>query len=727
MKKFLRVFLTISLCVLLLISVALLIVFITPPKIEFSPKNLINPSDFTSFYDDNNSLMITLNSANKKVENEEYNDLIKRAFISIEDKNFYRHNGLDYKRMLKATLVNLKNFSFKQGASTISQQLIKNTHLSNEKTLSRKINEIKLTRILEKNYSKDEILTMYLNTIYFGENLFGITSAAQNYFGKRPNDLSLSEVATLSGLIASPKEFSPRKNPKASEKRRNTVLNKMYEQGYVTKDEFDLATSYPVKTVNALTDEMYPYLNACIEEIIDKTNLSPYALKNCNVLTYYNVALQKEISSYKTEYDYQAIMINNETCGVSAYYSTVGEIEREIASCGKPLYVYAPAIEENYIGEYTIIKDAPVNYNGYAPKNYCNKYYGNVSIKDAVAKSLNIPAVKVLDSIGIKKAKRYATKLGIKISNDGLSVALGNLGNGIKLKDLASAYTTFANFGNYKKPRFIKKITNRDGKTLYTEDKSTENVFKESTASIITDLLTNTAKKGTAKKLSYLPFQVACKTGTNGSDNGNYDCYSIGYTTKVTAGVWIGKEDYSPLPLTETGSGTATCLLGKYLEFVNEQVEQPDFTLLGIKQALIDKISYENDGAVLIADENTPRRYTLTILVKDESEITEKSYRFSSPSNCDINAEFTDNKVSFTANLPNYVEYELYRSGKNKDELIYSGRENYVDELNESGTFDYYAVYVIHGIETIRTERIKIIGVKFDSVKSEIPKEWWRN
>lgn len=727
MKKFLRVFLTISLSILLLLSVAILVIFITPPKIEFSSKNLINPSDFTSFYDDNNSLMITLNGANKKVENEEYNDLIKHAFISIEDKNFYKHNGLDYKRMLKAGLVNLKSFSFKQGASTISQQLIKNTHLSNEKTLSRKINEIKLTRILEKNYSKDEILTMYLNTIYFGENTFGLSSAAYNYFGKRPNDLSLQEVATLAGVIASPREFSPRKNPAVSEKRRNLVIQKMYEQGYVSKKELDLAISTPIKTVNGLSSEMSPYLNACLDEIAEKTDLSPYTLKHCNVLTYYNSLLQKEISSFETEYDYQTIMIDNETCGITAYYSTVGEIEREIASCGKPLYVYAPAIEENYIGEYTKIEDEPVNYNGYCPKNYDNKYHGAVSVKEAVSKSLNIPAVKVLDAIGTKKAKRYAKKLGINISNDGLSIALGNVGNGVKLKDLASAYTTFANFGIYKSPRFIKKITTRDGKTVYNEDKSANKVFSQSTSSIITDLLTYTSKKGTSKKLSYLPFQVACKTGTSGTEQGNYDCYSIGYTSKVTAGVWIGNGDYSPMPICVTGSGVPTYLLGKHLEFVNNQAEQPDFRLLGIMQVAIDKISYETDGAVLIADENTPSRYTLTVNVKDETELTEKSARFSSSSNCSITGEFSDNKVTFMPNLPNYVDYELYRSGKIKEELIYCGRENYEDELTESGTYDYYAVYVIHGIKTIRTEREKIIGVKFDLEKSVIPKEWWRN
>lgn len=727
MKKFLRVFFTISLSILLLLSVAFLVVFITPPKIEFSSKNLINPSDFTSFYDDNNSLMITLNEANKKVEKEEYNDLIKHAFISIEDKNFYKHNGLDYKRMLKAALVNLKNFSFKQGASTISQQLIKNTHLSNEKTLSRKINEIKLTRILEKNYSKDEIITMYLNTIYFGENTFGLSSAAYNYFGKSPNDLSLQEVATLAGIIASPREFSPRKHPNVSEKRRNLVIQKMYEQGYVSKKELDLAINTHIQTVNDLPSEMSPYLNACLDEIAEKTDLSPYNLKHCNVLTYYNSSLQKEISSHETEYDYQAIMIDNETCGITAYYSTVGEIKREIASCGKPLYVYAPAIEENYIGEYTKIKDEPVNYNGYSPKNYDNKYHGIVSVKEAVSKSLNIPAVKILDIIGTKKAKQYAKMLGIDISNDGLSIALGNLGNGVKLKDLTCAYTTFANFGIHKSPRFIKKITTRDGKTVYSEDKSANKVFSQSTSSIITNLLTYTSKKGTAKKLSYLPFQVACKTGTSGTENGNYDCYSVGYTSKVTAGVWIGNENYSPMPLGVTGSGTPTYLLGKHLEFVNNHIAQPDFKLLGIKQVAIDKISYETDGAVLIADENAPSRYTLTINVKDETELNEKSDRFSTSSNCSISAEFSDCKVVFTVNLPNYVDYELYRSGKIKDERIYCGRENYADELTESGTYDYYAVYVIHGIKIVRTEREKIIGIKFDLKKSEIPKEWWRN
>ncbi len=732
MKKFLRFFLVALSTFILIFSIAVLIIFLTPPKIEFNSKLLITSGNFISFYDKRNSLVLSVSENNRQSGKSEFQATLKNAFISVEDKNFYMHKGLDYKRMIKAALVNVKNMSFKQGGSTISQQLIKNTHLSNEKTLSRKITEIKLTRILEKKFSKDEIITAYLNTIYFGENTFGIIDAAKHYFGKEVEELSLSETAVLAGIISAPSLYNPNADLAAATKRRNLVINKMYEQGYITSKERIDALNEKIETIKPENDYIASYINSCFNEIYEKTNLSPYSLNQCKVWTYYNDALQKTISSYESTSGYQAIILDNSTCGVCAYYTNVGEIEREIASCGKPLYVYAPAIEENIITEYTKINDSPIDFNGYSPKNYGNKYNGYVSAKEALSKSLNVPAVKILDALGIKKAKDYAKKLNIDITNDGLSIALGNTAKGITLKNLASAYTTFANFGYYKTPRFIRQISDRTGKIIYKEEENGKQVYSPSTASVITDMLLETVKSGTAKKLSYLPFEVACKTGTNGDEKGNFDCYSVGYSVNNTVACWIGNKDYSRLSLSETGAGTPTFLLGNFFEEINKGNPQANFVYKDLHEVTIDKLSYENSGELLIADENTPDRYALKIYLKNDYPKLSRSTRFTTSEVCDVQADFGANEVNFTLNLPNYVSYKLYRVKDKNSILIYEGQDGFVDKLTTKGIYDYYAIFVIEGKNLVETKPIKVVSVNFRATSAPNndddvtpPDTWW--
>lgn len=729
MRKFFRVLAIIFLSTVSVIFITFAIVFLTPSKIELDPKKLIITSDFINFYDDDNSLVSACNGKTFTNGSVEFSNQIKNAFIAVEDKNFYKHNGLDYKRMVKALFVNLKSFSFKQGASTISQQLIKNTHLTNEKTIDRKITEMKLVKKLEKRYDKDSIITMYLNTIYFGENCFGLNSAAKHYFGVYANELSLAETATLAGIISAPSRLNPNADYDACLKKRNYVIEKMYEQNYITEEEKGVALKEKLVVTEADSDPSVPYLNACLNEL-DRLNLSPYTLKNCKLLTYYNGEVQKEISTYNADSDYQAVVLDNKSAGVCAYYSSCGEICREIASCGKPLYVYAPALEENFLTEYTKITDEPVDYGGYQPKNYGDKYYGNVTVKESLIKSLNVPAVKVLDGIGINKAKSYAKKLNIEIENDGLSVALGNIGKGIKLKDLAGAYTTFANLGIYKKPHFIKQILDTKGNVIYKNDMKEVNVFSEATASCITDALTECAKSGTAKKLSHLKFSVAAKTGTNGTEKGNYDCYSVGYTTDKTVAVWLGNKDNSPLKLTETGSNTPTYLLGQYLEFLYKGGYPKDFSFEGLEEVFVDKISYDEDGEILLADKNCPEKYKLKLKLKKDNLPTCVSERFSKFNNTDITTTVIDDTVKFEFSLPEYLSVDIYKISDGKKELIYSGFSGFEDKLKDEGIYEYYAIFHINGVKRTDSEPVNLKRVKYAKENAggnpaDIPNDWW--
>lgn len=723
MKNFFKVTLVVFLLFICAPSVVLGVIFLTPPKIEFDEKKLIKASNFTNFYDGQNRLV---SSSTAPVFNDEktFSDTVKKAFISIEDKNFYFHKGLDYKRILKAAFVNLTSLSFKEGASTISQQLIKNTHLTNEKTLSRKITEIKLTKILEKKLPKEEIITAYLNTIYFGENYFGIYDAAKGYFGKTPNELSLSEVATLAGIISAPSKLNPRKNLQAALKKRNLTLNAMQKEGYITEEQKDSAKTEPLILVTPEKDFSSPYFKSVLDEA-ENLGVSPYLLKDCKIYTYYDEELQKNLTDYQITSDYQAIVLDNKTLGVTAYYSTCGEIEREIASLIKPILIYAPAIEEDYITEYTKVLDEPIDFNGYAPKNYANKYYGEVTIKEAVSKSLNSVAVKTLDAIGVKTLNKYAKKLNIEVENDGLSLALGNLGKGVKLKDLAAAYTMLANYGQYKKPRFIRKIETSKNEIIYEEDNFAKKVFSPSTASLITDALKDCARTGTAKKLSYLPFSVAAKTGTGGDSSGNnVDCYSAAYTTNNTVCVWLGNADFTPLN-NETGGNTPTYLAAKFLEFIHKDDAPCDFSTKGLKKAYIDKISYDENGEMLLADDNAPSKYLLEIYLKENTNLP-KSRRFSDFKGYEITVETGNNEVKFKIDLPEYASAEIYEVSNGKTSLIYSGNKDFSYSPAKNGIYEYYAVYLINGKTVIKSDRLKLKSVKYEQ-NYEIPKDWWRD
>lgn len=728
MKKFLRIFLAITISFIGLFCLTVAIVFLTPPEIEFDAKKLIITGDFANFYDERNNLISISDGKNFVDDNTAISDQIKKAFISIEDKNFYSHKGIDYKRIIKASLVNLKNLSFKQGASTISQQLIKNTHLSNEKTIQRKITEIKLTKILEKNFSKDEIITAYLNTIYFGENRFGIYNASKKYFNKTPSALTLSETALLAGIISAPSRLNPCVNLEGALKKRNQVLNAMYKQNFITFEELQSALNEKIIISKEQLDYSTPYLKATIKEA-EELSLSPYLLKDCKIYTYYDDNLQHKLSEYDFSSDYQAIILNNENVGISAYFSTCGEIEREIASLSKPLFVYAPAIEENYVNEYTKIVDEKTNFNGYSPKNYGNKYYGEVTVKEALSKSLNIPAVKILDSIGIKTAKKYAKKFNLEIKNDGLSVALGNFGNGVKIKDLASYYSTFANYGEYKKAGFIKKIVNPKGKVIYKNPNVFTTVYSTSTASTITDILKECAKSGTAKKLSYLSFDVAVKTGTNGDENGNIDCYSTAYTVNHTVAVWLGNKDNSYLA--ETGGNTPTKLVGEFLVHLYSKNLPPKFEMRGLKKVFIDKISYDNDGEILLSDDNSPEKYKKEVYLKDDAY--PKSSRFTA-TNYEVIVDFSENILTFNLDLPDYLTAEIYEEFQGKQQLIYTGKETFNRELLKEGVYDYYVIFTLHGVKDIKTPAFKLKTIKYSKNflnnyddSDKIPKDWWKD
>ncbi|MDE6067589.1 MAG: transglycosylase domain-containing protein, partial [Treponemataceae bacterium] len=446
------------------------------------------------------------------------------AFIASEDRKFYSHNGLNYGRMVKALFKNISSGSFKEGASTISQQLIKNTHLSSDKTIRRKLNEIKLTKKLEKRYSKDEILEMYLNTIYFGHNCYGLQSASQFYFNKKAEDLDLPESATIVGLLASPNNYSPFKNPEKSLKRRNLVLKSMLDCGYISENEYREAVNTQLNAKQQNTQEKYgSYISAVFDEL-EEIDFDHYLLTDgCVIKTYLNTDTQSLIENMSYPCDNAVIITDNYSGGVKAYKTTVNGAKRQPGSTAKPIFVYGPAIEEKYLSPFTKILDEKVNFNGYDPENYDKKYHGYVTVTDSIKNSYNIPAVKTLNALTVDTSEKYLRAMDIKLDDDekNLSLALGGMKYGLSIKELADRYSVFPRSGNFIPSRFIKEIISKDGKVLYKNEPFKSRVFSEGTCSLMNEILIETSKSGTAKKLRDFNFDVATKTGTCGNQNGN--------------------------------------------------------------------------------------------------------------------------------------------------------------------------------------------------------------
>lgn len=603
------------------------------------------------------------------------------SFISIEDKDFYKHNGLNYKRMVGAMAKNITSLSFKEGASTISQQLIKNTHLTNEKTMSRKINEIKLTKKLEKAFTKDQILEYYLNIIYFGDNCYGIQNASQHYFSHSASKLTLDESAMLAGIIKSPNKYHPVKNYDKCLKRRNLVLSELKNDGLISNEEYIKAKNTKTEvSSNPINTNMSAYSNAVINEACNilKMPEKQIAIGEYKIFTYQNKQKQSAMDvayNLNSSCDIALISINAKTGGIEAY-SEKGtmpliNVKRQPASAIKPTLVYAPAINENIISPSTEILDDDVSINGYSPKNIGDKKYGYVSATEALSKSLNIPAVKVLSYVGIDKAIAYMERQNIQFdkNDNNLALALGGMTYGMTLKDLTNTYQTLANGGNYIQAKFISHIIDKNGKVIYKNSQKQTNIYRDDTAFLTTCMLKETAKKGTAKRMSDLPFEIASKTGTSSLSKNNLDAYNISYTTEDVVGCWMGKLDNSKIDV--VGGGEPTVYVKNYLSEIYKECSPQNFNIpSSVVLKEIDSVLLQEEHKVYLADDYLPDRYK------------QKAYfsRFNTPKQKELtNLTITAPKIEAKAKngvanitfIANPKEtYELYLIINNRYELI---------------------------------------------------------
>ncbi|MBR7186638.1 MAG: penicillin-binding protein [Clostridia bacterium] len=694
-------------------------------SVTLDPAKLALETSSVTFYDGANR-EIERTAREEDVPFSEFPEYLPNAFVAVEDKRFFSHGGFDTKRIAMAAFKNITSFSFREGASTISQQLIKNTHLTSEKTVNRKLKEFKLTRILEENYSKEEILELYLNSIYFGHSAFGIGDAAHFYFAKRAKELTPAESALLAALVKSPNRYSPFKSPDSCLARRNFVLSLMQEQGFLEEGEYEAAVKEP------LPQEAHPlgrgnyFLALALDELAD---LFPDAkageLGNLQVFTAYDPLLQAELEKIEAESDVIALVRDNKRNALKALHTTAGLLRRLPASTIKPLLVYGPAIEENLLSPATPILDEKTDFAGYSPDDAGGASGRYVSAREALSRSVNIPAVKVLNSLGIERGARYLARMHLPVGQEdySLALALGGMKEGFTLKELADGYSTFANGGNFTPSSIILRIEDGTGRTLYKREEAAERVFSEDTSFLITDMLKSAATEGTARKLKSLPFSVAAKTGTHEGALGNLDAYTIAYTKEDTVGVWMGNADNSPL--SATGGGLPANAVKSILEYIYREGAPEEFSQpTGAVKVAFDREEYETNHNVLLADALAPPITTLSEYFRAENVPVKQSTKFSQPTiqKPQLNVDFGG--VNIVLCEAEYYDYIVKRENRGTVATIYSGAfrkqiSDYSVVPGESYTYTVIPVYKGREGDAVELPRVKI------PKNAPLPDAWW--
>lgn len=651
---------------------------------------------------------------------------VGQAFVAVEDKRFYEHHGIDTKRVFAALWHNLTSFSFKEGASTISQQLIKNTHLTSEKTIERKLKEFKLARTLEKHYSKEEILTLYLNSIYFGHSAFGIENAAQFYFGKHAAQLDVAESAMLAAIVRSPNRYSPFRDAESCLNRRNLVLSLMKAQGYLDEETYRSATQKPLPEEPAKEHLQNAYLARVWDELAE---LFPDAKSGdwgaLEVYTYYDPELQSELDETDCDSDYCALIRDNRKGALIALSSTAGTPARSPASTIKPLLVYAPALEENLICPATPVLDTRTDFGGYAPDDYNGASGKYMSVRYALAHSVNIPAVRILNELGVARGTDYLAGMDLDVPDEdkSLALALGGMSTGFRLPELADGYATLACGGSFTPSATIERVTDGKNRTLYQREVRHRKVFSEDVCWLTNDMLMTAAQEGTAKRLKSLPFPICAKTGTAGTDSGNTDAYCISYTTDHVVAVWFGNADHSPIEATGGGLPANEALRINRALYKNTS-PAPFPACDEIVRLHYDKEAYEADHAVLLGDPAAPPCTDPEEYFRKCSQPLQVSTRYSLPSIKTPEISLQNGTVKIVLCQTEYYDYEIIRENRGQKATIYSGKYRNTICDNSVRAGETYVYTVLPKYKEHTGNPVVLPSVTLPA-KSKLPDDWW--
>lgn len=670
------------------------------------------------------------------------------AFISAEDARFFEHEGVDVIRIAGAVVADIKAGSYVQGASTISQQLIKLSHLTSEKTISRKAEEAALAYEMERQYSKEDILEMYLNYVYFGGGYYGIEAAAEGYFGVHASDLTLDQSAMLAGILKSPSGYAPHINYAASINRRNNILRLMRDYGYITDDEKKQASAgrptilhdkneeYSGYYTDAVTKSAAALMGITVDELI-RGGYSIYSAMDGDI-QHYCEEMFKNGELFPAEDSEAAIVVLEPSTGMvvamvggrsytgGISFNRATDIRRQPGSVIKPVIAYAPAFEYLNYTAADMILDEETTFADYTPSNYGNKYYGWVTVREAVTKSLNVPAVKTLSEVGVERAKDFAKRCGIEFDDkdDSLTLALGGFTYGVSPLQIAGAYSCFASGGIYNTPTLIKKITDRNGLTVYEYRQDSRRVMSEANAYILTSMLKSVVTEGTGHRLNTLDIPIAGKTGTVGLANGNRDAWMAGYTPEYTAVVWQGYDSdrLGLLPSSATGGTYPALMLYELFNHIYPDGRSGDFEKPeSVKQYSIDAKTLKKQHKAVLANAMTPQSSRVTEYFTEETAPEDVSGYWAVPGSAqNLLAVREEGGVMVSFDCPDdFGMYTLWRSEAGKAEkplMTWNGREGhieYIDAAVKPGKGYRYRVTVKHEELLIGDEPVEGLTTRY--------------
>jgi penicillin-binding protein 1A len=484
---------------------------------------------------------------------------LPKAFIAIEDRRFYSHYGIDPIGIARAVVANVMHRGVSQGGSTLTQQLAKNLFLTQERTMARKLQEVELALWLERKHSKNEILELYLNRVYFGSGAYGVEAASQRYFGKSAKNVTVAEAAMLAGLVKSPSRLAPNRNPEGAEARAQIVLGAMAEANFITEAQAKASIghpSYKVKpvgagTVNYVADWIGEVLDDLVgqidQSIVVETTIDP-KLQSVAEAAIIDELAAKSVRFNVTQGALVAMtpdgavraMVGGRNYAESQFNRAI-TAKRQPGSAFKP-FVYLTAVEAGLTPE-TIRLDAPLDIKGWRPENYTHEYFGSVTLTQALAMSLNTVAVRLGVEVGPKNVVRTAHRLGISSKlESNASIALGT--SEVSLNELVGAYAPFANGGLGISPHVVTKIRTSEGKLLYMRQPDRlGQVIEPRHVAMMNTMMRETLLSGTARKAEIPGWIAAGKTGTSQDFR---DAWFIGYTANLVTGVWLGNDDNSP-------------------------------------------------------------------------------------------------------------------------------------------------------------------------------------
>ena len=611
-----------SICLVLFFIVLMLFARELKDVPDITQANLQDPLS-SEIYDKNLNLIATVGAEKREyVSLEDIPKNITDAVLSTEDTRFYSHLGIDPIRLIKAVLVNIRSNSAQQGASTITQQVVKNSLLTSDKSLQRKIQEAYLSLKLENKYSKKDILEMYMNKIYYSDGQYGVKTAAKYFYNKELDQLTLPQVALLTGMPQQPILYNPYDYPEQAKERRDTVLYALLSNGKISEDEYNNAVNTPImEGIVSKTNEeranqhtynpkFAAYIDQITKELKENKNFEnvkdPLSM-GLKVYTNLNPELQMYVQDMLDNQSYPmsphasqaAISVLDTKTGLveaigggknykAGGYNFAVDARVQPGSSIKPLIDYAPGIEYYGWDSQTTFSDSPYQIAGtnFFIQNWDRLYHGTVPMSRALAWSYNIPAVRAFETVGYERAKHFAEKIGIPVSKDEPTTAIGGNVDGVSTLQMAGAFASFGNKGYYNKPSTIVKVFNANGKELPNMKEEPVKAMSEETAYLMTNVLKGVlTSNGTSPNGKVANFDMAGKSGSSTFDdsafynhgidvvNSTKDSWMIGYTTDYTVSVWQGADmvDSAAKALSSEQAQTTQLIMADIMKKVSDK------------------------------------------------------------------------------------------------------------------------------------------------------------